>query len=159
LQTNSNTKAPSKIEKILSAEIPPQEKKNFMGSVDTEDFFRLGNELLDRIGSDGSNTIQSIHEYLNLFRFPAFLRRIYEQEKWESLIHDLILKSNYNTNILFNQRLRDYGKKPLFKVINGNTVTEFTWEKSASIIKSYRNALYPFITKDSKVAFLLGELS
>lgn len=71
------------------------------------------------------------------------------------MIHELILKSNYNTNTLFKQRLRDYPKKTLFKVITGNAATEYSWEKSASIINSYKNALYSFVTNETKVAFLL----
>ncbi|MCL4279245.1 MAG: AMP-binding protein, partial [Ignavibacteriaceae bacterium] len=71
------------------------------------------------------------------------------------MIRELIVKSNYTTKILFDQRLRDYGKKTLFKVINGNSVKEYSWETSVKIINSYRNSLYQIITKEEKVAFLL----
>jgi hypothetical protein len=147
--------------KIFIAAAQPSFAKQFMGEVDTQVYFAFGTFLNEQL-TKGQKVERLTHEYLNLFRFPSLLRRIYEEKSWEPLtclparqVHELVVKSNFNLNILFNQRLRDYGKKPLFKVINGNTVTEFTWEKSASIIKSYRNALYPFITKDSKVAFLL----
>ncbi len=140
--------------KIFIAAAQPAFAKQFIGEVEKEVYFSFGTFLNEQ--QTKNETIQKLtHEYLNLFRFPSLLRRIYEEKKWENLIHNLILQSNYNVKVLFNQRLRDYPKKTLFKVINGNTVTEYSWEKSASIIKSYRNALYSFVSKDSKVAFLL----
>jgi long-chain acyl-CoA synthetase len=140
--------------KIFIAAAQPSFAKQFMGEVDKEVYFSFGTFLNEQLTKD-KNVRLLTHEYLNLFRFPSLLRRIYEQKKWEKLIHDLTLQSNYNVKVLFSQRLRDYPKKALFKVINGNTVTEYSWEKSASIIKSYRNALYSFASKDAKVAFLL----
>lgn len=140
--------------KIFIAAAQPSFAKQFMGEVDTQVYFAFGT-FLDEQLTKGQKIERLTHEYLNLFRFPSLLRRIYEDKKWEPLIHELVVKSNYNLKILFNQRMRDYGKKTLFKVINGNTVTEYSWEKSASIIKSYRNALYSFVDNESKVAFLL----
>ncbi len=140
--------------RIFIAAAKPDFAKQFMGEVDKDVFFSFGTFLNDQL-TKNEKLEKLTHEYLNLFRFPSFLRRIYEQQKWEPLVHELILKSNYNTRILFNQRLRDYGKKTLFKIINGNTVTEYSWEKSANLVQSYRNAFYSLITKDTKVAFLL----
>jgi hypothetical protein len=180
--------------KIFVAAAQPSFAKQFMGEVNTEVYFAFGTFLNEQL-TKGQKIESLAHEYLNLFRFPSFLRRIYDSHQqtkdlaggkkgfvsaslgsrrdyapsgWETLVHELILKSNYNTNVLFNQRLRDYKNKALFKVINGNTVTEFTWEKSASLVKSYRNAFHSLIKKDpsssangrtspgqTKVAFLL----
>ncbi|MBP1682894.1 MAG: AMP-forming long-chain acyl-CoA synthetase, partial [Ignavibacteriaceae bacterium] len=142
------------LHKIFVAAANPLFAKQFMNEIDTEVYFSFGKFLNEQI-SKNENVKELVHEYLNLFRFSSLLRRIYEDQKWESLVHELILKSNYNTNILFNQRLRDYPKKALFKLINGNTVTEYNWEKSASIISTYRSALRSFITHETKVAFLL----
>ncbi|MCU0344751.1 MAG: AMP-binding protein [Ignavibacterium sp.] len=140
--------------KIFIVAAQPAFAKQFMGDVDTQAYFAFGTYLNEQL-TKGQKIERLTHEYLNLFRFPSLLRRIYEDKSWEPLIHELVIKSNYNLKILFSQRLRDYGKKTLFKVINGNAVTEYSWEKSASFIKSYRNALYSLVTKDSKVAFLL----
>ncbi len=154
--------------RIFIAAAQPAFAKQFMGEVDKEVYFSFGSFLSEQL-IKGEKVLKLTHEYLNLFRYPSLLRRIYEEKKWEPLIHELVLKSNYNTNVLFNQRLRDYGKKSLFKIINGNTVTEYSWEKSAILIQSYRNALYSLINKDvpasiektlttpgqKKVAFLL----
>ncbi|MBK9098799.1 MAG: GNAT family N-acetyltransferase [bacterium] len=142
------------LHKIFVAAAQPEFAKRFMGDVDKEVFFSFGSFLNDQLSKVDSAKKLS-HEYLNLYRFSSLLRRIYEDKKWESLIHELILKSDYNTNTLFKQRLRDYPKKTLFKVITGSTTTEYSWEKSASIINSYKNALYSFVINETKVAFLL----
>ncbi|OGU69337.1 MAG: hypothetical protein A2W30_01650, partial [Ignavibacteria bacterium RBG_16_36_9] len=148
--------------RIFLAAAQPSFAKQFMGEIDKEVYFSFGTFLNDQL-TRGVKIEKLTHEYLNLFRFPSLLRRIYEEKpsrsgpdgKWETLIHDIILNSNYNTRILFNQRLRDYGKKPLFKLINGNTVTEYSWEKSANLVQEYRQAFYSLIKKNEKVAFLL----
>jgi len=163
----SNAEAGSLL-KIFIAAANPLFAKQFMAEIDKEVYFSFGSFLNEQLKKDADLQLLT-HEYLNLFRFSSLLRRIYEEKEWETLIHELILKSNYNTSILFNQRLRDYPKKALFKVINGNVVTEYSWEKSASRIESYRNALHSFINRNDpassginrtsprqeKVAFLL----
>lgn len=140
--------------KIFIAAAQPSFAKQFMGEIDKEVYFSFGTFLNKQL-TEGQKLETLTHEYLNLFRFSSLLRRIYTEEKWEPLIHELILKSNYNSRTLFNQRLRDYPGKTLFKVIKGNAVDEYSWEKSASLIKKYRYALYSIIEKDDKAAFLL----
>ena len=141
--------------KILIAAAKPDFAKKFMNEIGKETFFSFGTFLNEQFKKPRETFIKITHEYLNLFRFSSLLRRIYTDERWEPLVHELILKSNYNTRILFNQRLRDYKNKPLFNVINGNKVTEYSWEKSAGIIKKYQQAFYSLVDKDTKVAFLL----
>ncbi len=140
--------------RIFIAAAKPAFAKQFMNEIDKEVYFSFGKFLKEQLEKN-SNTKIIIHEYLNFFRFPSLLRRIYTEEKWEPLIHELVTKSNYNTNILIHQRLRDYKDKPLFKVIKGNSVTEYSWQKSAGIIYNYRKAFYSIINKEQKVAFLL----
>jgi long-subunit acyl-CoA synthetase (AMP-forming)/predicted GNAT family acetyltransferase len=125
-----------------------------MGEIDKEFYFSFGTFLNEQLPKN-EKIEKLVHEYLNLFRFPSFLRRIYNEKTWEPLIHELVLKTNYNTKIQFNLRLRDYKTKTLFKVIIGNNVTEYSWERSASLIQSYRNAFYSHVNKNNKVAFLL----
>jgi len=148
--------------KVFIAAAQPTFAKQFMGEIDKEVYFNFGNYLNVQLNNPTKAFINIAHEYLNLFRFPSLLRRIYEEQKWEPLIHELILKSNYNTRVLFNQRLRDYKNKTLFKVINGNKVTEYSWEKCAGIIQKYQQALYSLVQTvetsspgQGKVAFLL----
>ena len=140
--------------KIFTAAVKPAFAKQFMNEIDKEAYFSFGT-FLDEQLTKGERVEKLTHEYLNLFHFSSLLNRIYEEKKWELLINELILKSNYNTKILFNQRLRDYKSKTLFKIINGNNVTEYSWEKSANLIEKYRNAFYSLVKQDEKVAFLL----
>jgi len=140
--------------RIFIAAAKPAFAKQFMNEIDTDVYFSFGKFLNEQL--DKNSSVKNLtHEYLNLFRFPSLLRRIYEQQKWEPLIHELVTKSNYNTNILFNQRLRDYKDKTLFKVIKANTVTEYSWQKSVGIINNYRKAFYSLISENEKVAYLL----
>ena len=141
--------------KIFIAAAKPAFAKQFMGEIDKEVYFNFGNYLNEQLNKPTKTFISITHEYLNLFRFPSLLRRIYDQQFWEPLVNKLILKSNYNSRVLFSQRLRDYKNKTLFKVINGNRATEYSWEKSAGIIKKYQQALYSLVDNDTKVAFLL----
>ena len=140
--------------RIFIAAAKPAFAKQFMNEIDTEVYFSFGKFLSEQLDKN-SHLKNLTHEYLNLFRFPSLLRRIYTQNKWEILVHELVTKSNFNTNLLFNQRLRDYKDKTLFKVIKGNSVTEYSWQKSAGIIHNYRKAFYSLINNEEKVAVLL----
>lgn len=141
--------------KIFIAAAKPAFAKQFMNDINPEVYYSFGSFLNTHLKNPDDTIEKLTHEYLNLFRFPSLLRKIYEEKKWERLIYDLMLQSNYNLKIIFNQRLRDYPQKILFKVIDGTTITEYSWEKSANLVQNYRNAFYSLITKDTKVAFLL----
>ncbi len=154
--------------KIFVAAAEPEFAKQFMSEVDKEIFHGFGEYLNLQLTKPTDEIVKITYEYLNLFRFPSLLRRIYEEKKWVSLILGLVIKSNYNTKILFNQRVRDYKNKPLFKVIKGNTVTDYSWEKSAGIVRRYRQAIMSTLSESpatsgpdgdelqkQKVAFLL----
>ena len=140
--------------KIFITVAQPDFAKELMERIDKGLFFDFGTYLNNERSVQTLNFI--IHEYLNLFRHSALLRRIYNEQKWETLILDLILKSNFNMNILFNQRLRDYKDKPLFNIIKGSSVTTLSWLKVADQIKIYERSLKNLLTnKEDKVAFLL----
>jgi long-subunit acyl-CoA synthetase (AMP-forming)/GNAT superfamily N-acetyltransferase len=158
LQGNENLKDDQQEEllKNFMAAANPDIAKKIMAKIDKEVFYNFGGYLCSQHKKPANKFVKITREYLNLFRYPSILRRIYEEKKWETLIHELIVKSNYNTKILFNQRVRDYKNKPLFKIIKGNAVTEYSWEKSADIVQKYKQALYSVISKDDKIAFLLN---
>ena len=175
--------------KIFVAASKPEFAKQFVSEIDKEVFYNFGKYLISQIAKRVGKTDEITHEYLNLFRFPSFLRRIYdepliaedslaEKEKgfafsyahsgWENLVYDLVIKSNYDTKILFEQRVRDYKSKPLFKVIKGSSFTEYSWEKTYQIVQKYKQALYSVLSESpassrlnateprhEKVAFLL----
>ncbi len=142
--------------KICTSVAQPDFAKELMERIDKELFFEFGNHL-NKLTEQTNQTLNPvIHEYLNLFRHPALLRRIYNEQKWESLILDLLVKSNFDMNVLFSQRLRDYKEKPLFKIIKGNSVASISWQKVADQIKIYERSLKNLLmSKDEKVAFLL----
>ncbi len=125
-------------------------------------FFNLGTCLVDDIRSkqefhDLLNSI--IHEYLDLFRHPEFLKRIYGQRQWDRLILDLLTLSNYNFSILFDQRVRDYSSKPLFRLIKNNNTKQYSWDEVNDIVRHYRKALCESLAGNENneihVAFLL----
>lgn len=139
----------------------PESAKKFMADADTDLFYELGINIYEKLIEEiNYDLLQKIaHEYLNLFRFPSFLKRIYEQDRWEKLILNLLDKSNYNVRSLFYQRVRDYKNKNLFNVIKDNSVIEFRWEQSAKLISSYEKAIIKLLADENavngKVAFLL----
>ncbi len=98
------------------------------------------------------------YAYLNIFRLSEFLVKVYEQKKWESLIHELILFSNYNVRVLFDQRSKEYKNKTLFKVLHGSSVIDYSWGEISDLVEKYRNSFASILEEvgdmDSKVAFL-----
>ena len=123
-----------------------------------EYFYDFCNFLVKKGKSD--ITKQSvIHELLNLFRYSEWLQKIATEKKWEILFAELIEVSNYNYNVLFSQRVRDYSNKTLFKVIKGDRFEELTWEKvnksTQKYAKALRAVLSDFETEDMDVAFLM----
>jgi long-subunit acyl-CoA synthetase (AMP-forming) len=61
--------------------------------------------------------------------------------------------------VLFNQRVRDYCEKPLFKVIKGSAVIEESWDKAKKNVEVYAHSFYSLIKDEGadsvKIAFLL----
>ncbi len=142
---------------ILSSIVPGEFANSLMESFDKEIYYGFGNYLKSVTHSEISSKL--IHEYLNLFRFPSFLTRIYEEKKWEKLIEELILKSNYTIKILFHQRVRDYKNKTLFTLIKGNRISSISWNQTAEQVSKYSKSFNSLLkneeTEDLKVAFLL----
>ncbi|MEE9448979.1 MAG: AMP-binding protein, partial [Ignavibacteriaceae bacterium] len=71
----------------------------------------------------------------------------------------MILHSNYTIRTLFNQRVRDYRNKPLFRVIKGNTVSDLSWSRTAELVNNYARSFNALLKgeneENGKVAFLL----
>lgn len=134
---------------------------SLFSSLNKEKFYELGDHLVEQKAQQPDNQILDliIHAYLNLFRNSSLLRKIYNEKKWELLIYKLINESNYNVNILFKQRVKQYRDKSLFKVIKGNHVDALSWNKVNNDVIKYASAFYSLIKKynsnNSKIAFLL----
>jgi len=125
----------TELTEICKSIVPGKFASPLMESFNKEIFFGFGNYLL--ANAEKGKTDLLIHEYLNLFRFSSFLKRIYEEERWEKLIEDLILQSNYTISTLFSQRVRDYRNKPLFRIIKGNNVSDISWSNTAELVNNY----------------------
>ena len=89
----------------------------FMENMDKDLFFGFGEYLASLSNQSNKKIISIIHNYLNLFRNSTFLQKIYEERRWDKLIHALIVQSNYTFDVLFNQRVNQYKKKSLFSII------------------------------------------
>ncbi|RKY95143.1 MAG: hypothetical protein DRQ01_00540, partial [Ignavibacteriae bacterium] len=142
---------------ICKSVVPGEFANQLMESFDKEIFFGFGNYLLTIADKEKIHPL--IHEYLNLFRFPSLLKKIYNEEKWRKSIEELILKSNFTIRTLFNQRVRDYRNKPLFRIIKGNAVSDISWSNTAELINNYARSFNALLKSENeengKVAFLL----
>ncbi len=133
----------------------------FMENMDKDLFFSFGEYLLS-LSDKNKKVISIIHDYLNLFRYSSFLQKIYDERRWDKLIHDLIIESSYTFDILFNQRVNQYKKKNLFRVIKSNQTVDYSWQKTSEIISLYRSAISNIlfeIESESKIAAFLLENS
>jgi len=134
---------------------------SFLTETNKDSFYELGLYLIKEAKNNSSNSElkKTIHEYLNLFRSSTFLRKIYDEKKWEDLIYELILHSNYTVNTLFNQRVLQYGRKTLFKIIKGNSFTAVSWNETDKRVNSYARSFYNLVKDENqetvKIAFLL----
>jgi len=113
----------------------------FIYDMDKELFFSFGEYLLKIVNPEDQAIVSVIHNYLNLFRYSSFLQKIYNESKWETLIYNLIKQSSYTFDVLFKQRANQYKKKNLFRIITGKKTIDYTWEKTNSILKTYRSAI------------------
>lgn len=153
---------------IFNSVFPSQLAPSLMGKIKPDTYFQFGNYLLNKlqIGNqpDQSLFIELVHSYLNLFRLTEFLRRIYGNKEWEKLLLDLVIKSNFNINALFKQRVNDYGDKNLFSLLHGSLEVEHTWtdiyERTKTFAKCLLKLFKEINAENESVAFLMeNELS
>lgn len=140
--------------------------KDLMNKISPELFYSIGERILSNIQFNQPN-IQSfnhspihsiVHSYLNLFRYSEFLRRVYGDKKWEKLILRLIIQSNFTFDKLFEQRVKQYSQKNLFRIIEGNTTIDYSWGSVNKKVTEYRNSLNVLLSESDEetfVAFLL----
>ena len=115
---------------------------------------------LTSISNQVNLNIDSItHNYLNLFRDSSFLQKIYDERRWDDLVHTLIVNSNYTFNVLFNQRVNQYKKKNLFRIIKDDKTIDFSWQKTSELVSDYQSSikqiLFEIESENKIVAFLL----
>jgi long-chain acyl-CoA synthetase len=131
----------------------------FMKEMDNDLFYSFGELLASLLMGGDKNIVSVVHNYLNLFRNSSFLEKIYDERRWDSLIHDLIVHSSYTFDVLFDQRVNQYKKRNLFRIIKGNRTIDYTWQKSSEIVSSYQlslnHILFEISGENKFVAFLL----
>jgi len=157
--TLKDVKESAVFSQILSGLFDSEFANDFMQTIDKDLFYQLGENLLEHSGTENENITQIKHNYLNLFRCSSFLQKIYDERKWDNLIHSLIIKSNYTFDVLFNQRVKQYRKKPLFRIIKDDKTIDYSWEKTSEIASQYcasiKNLLFEISAKDKIVTILL----
>ncbi len=131
----------------------------FMENMDKDLFFGFGEYLGSFTDQPKNRIVSIIHNYLNLFRTSSFLQKIYDERRWDKLIHTLIVKSHYTFDVLFNQRVNQYKKKSLFRIIKDSNTIDYSWQKTSDIVSSYRSSishiLFEIESQNKIVAFLL----
>ena len=134
----------------------------FMENMDKDLFFGFGEYLTSLSNQTNEKIVSIIHNYLNLFRNSSFLQKIYDERKWDDLIHTLINQSSYTFDVLFNQRVNQYKKKNLFRIIKDGRTIDYSWQKTFDIVSSYRSSINHIlfeIESDNKIAAFLLENS
>lgn len=140
---------------LLSSELA----NPFMENMDKDLFFTFGKHLASLSNQSNEKMVSIIHSYLNLFRYSSFLQKIYDERKWDKLIYILIVQSNYTFDVLFNQRVNQYKKKNLFRIIKGERTIDYSWQKTSEIVSFYRSSinhiLFEIESENKIVGFLL----
>lgn len=119
-------------------------------------YYEVGKLILNNLPTIPA---ESAHLWLNFFRQPTFLQKIYGQKKWEELVRLLIEKSNFNIHALLTQRLEEYERKSLFNVVHANNIKQVSWKAALSTIHTYKKAVVTQCRahnkQGAKVAFLM----
>jgi len=128
-------------------------------SLDPHEYYNLGKYLLDKNKLQTVQLDKLLHAYLNLFRHSGFLEKIYDQQRWPELIEQLIVSSNFTVQMLIKQRVKTYPQKSLFRVLEGNSDTKYTWKEINSRIHQFSLGLLSLSQQQSdeplKIAFLV----
>ncbi len=131
----------------------------FMEKVEKDLFFSFGEYLASLLPESDPKVVPVIHNYLNLFRHSVFLQKIYNERRWDDLIHSLIIQSSYTFDVLFEQRFRQYKKKALFRIIKDHKTIDYNWQKTSENVSVYQSSishiLYEMQCETGFAAFLL----
>ena len=161
LNNSVETNLITQVLELLNTIVEGDFGKIFSKYYEEEKYFQFGQFLLSLfdLESNSVETKELVYQYLNLFRNSEFLVKITDEKKRTELISALIDKSNFNTKKLFEQRVKQYRQKTLFKVLRGKTEVNFSWNDADSMIKKYAKALVALTgpkSKEPKVAFLMS---
>lgn len=160
---NSDYEIISEISSLFDSILEGEFEKEFMLNYDTEVFFSLGQNLLKILNQNSQNNKEQIfnltYQYLNFFRYSEILKRLSDINKWTLLISELIEISKYNTRKLFEFRVKQYSNKIAFKILEGDSVKNYSWNDIDLMVKKYSKSLLNLINETSnepKIAFLMN---
>ncbi len=132
--------------------------KGIAARLEPDIFFGTGNLLLSDRFSDVTGYRDFTIHYLNLFRQNTFLVKIYGDNRWETLLHSLLLKLNYTVADLFLNRAEEMQTEILFRVLRGKEDYAYSWEQVKMLVDEHACALLSRIQTDShpgpRVAFM-----
>jgi len=143
-------------QEIFESMFPGQLAYEIAEHLDPQVYYDFGSYLCcPELNTNGAiNSL--VCEYLNIFRLSQFLVKIYGEKKWEKLIYDLILKSNFTVHELFSQRVNNYNNKSLFKVIHGSSETDYSYRQIQVLTENYSLSLVKYLSdQPGNVAFLM----
>jgi len=127
--------------------------------MDPVSFFPFGEGLCTEAMQKAGGYSRFVYHYLNIFRQSNFLKKIYNEKKWEELVFNLIQFSNFTTSLLFKHRTAELRHKTLFRVLRGKEEYKYNWEQIAQLIDEHARALLSCAEKNRefeyKVAFLM----
>ncbi len=117
----------------------------------TEDLFDVAHDLLD------SNDRQAVHDFLEIGHLTSVNTLIYKENKvddWFNLLHQLILKSNFDVYSLVKQRVDRYGDKPLFQTISENKTVSKSYKAVWDMVQSMGSFFQTNLGKNDTVGIL-----
>ena len=97
-----------------------------------------------------------IPAYLDIFRSPKFLSKVYDHEEWPELILKLLQEGNYTFPRMFFHRSSKYKNKTLFTILESDKSIDYSWSRIAKLVTSYARGLLTLLggpSSGSKVAF------
>ncbi len=133
---------------------------SIMAEISGDIYYRFGEYLLQQNSSGNTAIIKLMHSYLDAFRFTVFLQKIYGQRQWDELVAEIIEKSNYNYNVLFESRVKSYPGKTLFKVLRREKEKDISFLETKRRADHYQASIYRLFDAlgsetEKSVSFLL----
>ena len=127
--------------------------------IEPDVFYDFGAYLYKINGGGTLRLNHLIHSYLDLFRHSGFLKKIYDQTRWPKLVEQLLVSSNYTIHHLIRQRVKAYPQKSLFRVLEGNSETRYSWKDVNKRIRLFSQSLLSLSHGQEEESFRIAFLT